>query len=97
MSRCLMCESYGVVDHPSEDFSDRWRDHWYAYSFSDKAYGESTRIARMRRGRYVMIPEAWRGKTRTRPKNERRNEARLPRELTLQEQRAPTIEEFYAS
>lgn len=98
MTRCLMCEEFGVVDHPTEKFSDRWRDHWYAGNLPNPAYGNATRIARMRRGRYVMIPEAWRGQVTDRQTIRKRPSKRhQERELTLQEQRAPTIEEFYAS
>lgn len=68
------------------------------------AYGNSARIGRMRRGKYVRIPPEWRGQT-TDPSTIRKRQSKKPHKmhrlnhvtgerLTVQERRAPTIEEF---
>lgn len=73
---------------PGEDSWQWWDRLWHEGKLPDKAYGRSSVIARMRRGKRVVIPAQWRGRDVHRQTIRKRAINRLPRELTMQERRA---------
>jgi hypothetical protein len=72
-----------------EEFQREWRRRWYAGDLHDSAYGASTRIARIRRGKYQRIPPQWRGQV-VHSLTKRQRKDRVPREPALDERRGPT-------
>jgi hypothetical protein len=93
LTRHQMIDAVPMAD--GESFSDWWRRCWHAGVLGDGAYGQAVRIARMRRGKYVRIPDAWRGKATSRQTIRKRASKQPPaRELTRQERRAPHAEEW---
>jgi hypothetical protein len=97
-----MCDTYGALAHASMNYMDHYHDHWHAGHLT-RAYGSSVRIARIRRGKWTLIPNEWRGKT-TDPSTIRKRQSKGPRKmrrinfmgeaLARNERRAPTVEEW---
>jgi hypothetical protein len=94
-----------LTPEPGESFSDLWMRLWYAGELGDAAYGVSTRIARIRRGRWCRIPDQWRGRTTHRQTIRKRQSKGLRKHrgheydkgalrLSIQERRGPRIEGF---
>ena len=66
----------------------------YRRELPDAAYGQRTVIARMRRGKYVVIPPAWRGRcTHRQTIKKRAIRKQEKKQPSLRDRRAPLIGE----
>lgn len=68
----------GFFIEDGESFSDAWKRCWYADTLGDGAYGQRSVIARIRRGKWVVIPAEWRGKV-THPQTVAKRESKMTR------------------
>ena len=81
--------------HPGEDFSERWDRLWHEDKLPDSAYGHKSVIARIRRGKWVFIPPAWRG-VKPDKSTIRKRQSKHPRKERRKRNKhyTPTVEEF---
>lgn len=63
-----------------EGFSEWWERLWYEGVLGDAAYGHTSRIARIRRGKWVAIPPQWRGQN-TDKSTIRKRQSKAPRKM----------------